>query len=570
MYNTRQHIVFVAIVIIFFSLFFRLFYLQVFYHEKFSEMAQEQHYKVSRIEPVRGVIFDRFMEPLAINLDTPSVFADPRRVTDKERAAMLLSECLKIDHARLLARLKKDKAFVWVKRCVPPSEAEAVKEMGLKGIYFRTESRRHYPNDSLAAHVVGIAGIDNNGLEGVELYYDAKLKGEAGYRYFIRDARLKPILFSEKESMPAVNGYNLILTVDSVIQYIIEKEAERVAEEHNASNVSIIVMDPFTGEILALANHPTFNMNKYNRSPADSLRNPAVSDVYEPGSVFKIVTASAVINEGLVGLDDIIFCENGEYSVGGRILHDFHPYGDLTFTQVISKSSNIGTVKLAKRLGKKRLFDYINRFGFGDKTGIDIPGEVPGISRAPGSWSRSDITTIPIGQGIAVTPIQLACAISVIANGGYLASPFIVKEITTMDGEPVHRTSPDMKRQVIGPDTAMEMKNVLEKVISEGTGRRVRSEKYSMCGKTGTAQMVNPAGGYYDNRYYASFVGFAPEDDPKISIVVVARDPHPVHFGGSVCGPAFKNIAEKVLEYMGSNDWREASAGVTPEDKESE
>lgn len=552
MFRTRQYLVFFFFVLLLCLLLTRLFYLQVIRSDSFSKMAAEQHNKVFKIEPRRGTIFDRYMEPLAINLDTPSAYGNPREVEDKERTASALSDILGLDRELLVEKLERDKAFVWVKRKVDAGEAEKIERSSLPGVYFLSESKRNYSSDSMASHVIGFAGMDNEGLEGLELLYNDKLKGKPGWRHLIRDAKMRTVLFNERESIPAENGHNLILTVDSVIQYIAEGELSAMARKYHASSASVVVMDPYSGRILALANYPGYDLNAFSETPRARMKNAAVSSIYEPGSVFKIVTASAALNEGVVHLDDVIYCENGEFRTGGRVLHDFHPYGKLSFLEVIAKSSNIGTVKVAQKLGEEKLYEYIQKFGFGETTGIDLPGEVEGISRPFEIWSRSDITTIPMGQGIAVTPIQLACAISVITNGGYLVKPYIVDRITTWEGETYKTFAPGPKRRVLSEETCEKMRTVLRRVVTDGTGRRARSRMYETCGKTGTAQMVNPRGGYYEDKYHATFIGFAPLDDPVVAIAVMAHDPHPVHFGGSVAGPAFRKIAERTLQYLGS------------------
>jgi cell division protein FtsI (penicillin-binding protein 3) len=552
MFKSRQYIIFFCVFLLFSALLGRLFYLQVMNHPRFIRMADNQHNTVFKVEPRRGTIFDRYLEPLGINLDMPSVYCDPRSVTDKSGTAETLSRVLDVDRDRVFRRLSRDKAFVWIKRKVDRDVAAGLKEMDLDGVHFIMESKRRYPNDNMACHLIGFAGMDNTGLEGLELRFDDKLRGKPGYRHIIRDARRRVVLLDEKSSIPPQNGYNLVLTIDSVIQYITEREIAAVAEKYNAERVTAVVMDPYTGEVLAMASYPGYDLNRYFETPRELMKNHAVSSVFEPGSVFKIVAAGAALNEGAVDLDDIIDCENGEYRVGGRILHDYHAYDDLTFEEVIARSSNIGTVKVAMELGEDKLYEYVQKFGFGSRTGIDIPGEVPGISRPPEIWSRSDITTIPIGQGIAVTPVQLACGISVIANGGYLVRPSVVDRITSWEGEVFKEFDPVIEHRVLDRDTCEMMKRALRRVITDGTGRRASSDSYRVCGKTGTAQMVSPEGGYYDNRYYATFVGFAPMKKPLISIVIAARDPHPVYFGGSVAGPAFRGIAEKTLEYLGS------------------
>lgn len=553
MLRRRLYAVFFVTAFLFGVLFFRLFFIQVMGYEKFSIMAQEQHNQILKIEPRRGTIYDRFMEPLAINLDASSIYADPQDITDKSATARALSRVLNMDENVLIERFDKKKAFVWVKRKVTTDEAASVQKLGLKGIHFLTESKRSYPNDNLASHIIGFAGMDNNGLEGLELRLDDKLNGEPGLRHLIRDARLRPVLDMDKDSVPAENGCNVVLTIDSVIQFIAENEIEKMAKEFNASSATAIVMEPYSGKILALANYPDYNLNNFRGVSKELVKNPAVSSVMEPGSVFKVVTASAALDEKTFKLDDEFYCENGEYGIAGRTLHDYHPYGKLKFWEVFAHSSNIGTVKIAIELGAKKIYDYIRKFGFGENTGIDLPGEVPGICRHPSEWSKSDITTIPIGQGIAVTPIQLASAISVIANGGYLMRPYVIEQIRSPEGEVIEERKPYVRRKVVDASTCAKVTSALRQVVVVGTGQKANSEKYPTCGKTGTAQLVNPNGGYYQNKYIATFIGFAPYDKPVISIVVIAREPHPAHFGGTVAGPAFRNIAEKTMQYLESN-----------------
>ncbi|MDD4956652.1 MAG: penicillin-binding protein 2 [Candidatus Omnitrophica bacterium] len=561
MLKKRQFVVLLLLIMTYSALSLRLFQLQVVDTDKFSELADNQHNRIVKVEPRRGTIFDRHMDPLAINLDAPSIFCDPKFVKDPEHTARVLSEILGLDQGTILSRVTRSGRFSWLSRKVDRDVSENIKRAGLPGIHICIESKRNYPNDSMACHVLGFAGMDNAGLEGVERLFDADLRGEPGYSHMIKDARRNTVLLKEDESIPPKNGHNIILTIDAVIQYITEEELKSGVNRSKASSGTVIVMDPYSGRILALANYPGYDLNLSGQTPRDIMKNDAVSSVFEPGSVFKVVTASAVLNEGKISPDDMFDCENGEYAVGGRILHDYHAYGKLSFSDVIAKSSNIGTVKAAHELGKEKLYDYTRLFGFGENTGVDLPGEVAGINRAPATWSKSDITTIPIGQGIAVTPMQLACAISAIANGGKLMEPYIVDRVTTWEGGEVRKNVPRVKKRVLSEETSKEMKKILNRVVTDGTGKKAASKFFSSCGKTGTAQMVNPAGGYYDNKYNATFIGFAPMEDPVISIVVVVKDPQPVHFGGSVAGPVFKNISERTMQYIWSNKGPASRAG---------
>nr|HPN73111.1 penicillin-binding transpeptidase domain-containing protein [Candidatus Omnitrophota bacterium] len=552
MFSTRRYMVMLAFCGFFLFIFARLFYIQVVDRDKYSVLAEKQHNQILQVEPRRGTVFDRYMDPLAINMEVESVFCNPRVVTDKKSLSDTLAEELDLEVSDVEKKLERDKAFVWIKRKIEHSDYERLSSLNLRGVYFRPESKRKYPNDTMASHVLGFVGMDNEGLEGIELLYDKELKGRPGIRHETRDARMRSVLRKESESVPPRNGNNIILTIDSVIQYIAEEELDVMVSQFNAAGGSVIVMEPSSGKILAMANRPGYDPNDPSSLKGENAKNSAVSDVFEPGSVFKIVTASAALEEGVIKLEDKVYCENGKYKVCGRLLNDYHPYGDLSFEDVIAKSSNIGVVKTAQKLGEKKLFEYVQRFGFGEKSGIDLPGEIAGICRPPEVWSRSDITTIPMGQGIAVTSIQLAGAISVIANGGYLVKPYVVEEVTTWEGEQIKKFLPEKRRMVISPGTCDKMKRTLRRVVTDGTGKQAMIKRYETCGKTGTAQMVSPAGGYYPDKYYAVFVGFAPRENPLISVVVVAKDPRPQHFGGTVAGPTFRKIAERTLEYLGA------------------
>lgn len=551
MFRKRQFLVFFLLVAFLAALFARLFYIQLLNYERFSAMAEDQHNRVVELEPRRGTIFDRYMDPLALNLDVQSVYCDARSVRDKEHTALVLSRTLGIDPDETIRKLQRDKAFVWIKRKIDQSSYEALVKEKLHGIHFITESKRKYPNDSMASHILGFAGMDNRGLEGLELSFDSYLRGRPGWRHMVRDAKMQTVLYDELSSVPAQNGHNLVLTIDSVIQYIAEDELGEMARSFDISGGTIIVMEPFSGKVLAMANYPDYDLNRFSEAPAADRKNTAVSSVYEPGSVFKIVTASAAIEEGVVTMDERVYCEKGKFSVRGRVLNDHRPHGDLSFSEVIARSSNIGVVKVAMELGEEKLYEYIQRFGFGKKTGIDMPGEMPGISRPYSAWWRSDITTIPMGQGIAVTPIQLAAAISVIANGGELMTPYVAEKITTWQGADIKISSPVRRRRVIKKETCDKIKKALRDVVTQGTGRQAASEIYETAGKTGTAQMASPEGGYYPDKYYATFIGFAPLEVPAVSIVVIAEDPRRSYFGGTVAGPTFKRVAERTLEYLG-------------------
>jgi cell division protein FtsI/penicillin-binding protein 2 len=512
---------------------------------------------------LRGTIFDANLKVQAVNLPADSLYGSPNAMEAKEKAAAVhkLASALSLNPAYLSDRLSRRKSFIWLARKLPADKAQQVKRMGLKGIGFVKESKRSYPNSYLASQVIGFAGLDNTGLEGLEAYYNKLLKGETGWAIFLRDARQKKLDIWEKMVVPK-DGYNLVLTIDEVIQYVAERELERAYRTHHAKSASIVVMDPHTGAVLAMANRPTFDLNDYAGVGKDQIRNRAICDLFEPGSVFKIVTASAALEEKKVREEDKFFCENGAYRVATHILHDHRPHGVLTFREVVEQSSNIGTVKVAQILGPEAVYRYVKLFGFGSKLGIDLPGEISGMAKEPRAWSKISITAIPIGQEVGVTALQLASAISVIANGGQLMRPFVVREVHDKYGELIKKNSPFLLRKVISVDTAQRMKRLLTGVVEEGTGKMAQIEGFTAAGKTGTAQKLEPNGTYSHNKFIASFIGFAPADDPLVTIVVTVDEPHPSYFGGVVAAPVFKSVAADAVRYLRSSQPLAGSAYI--------
>ncbi|MCM8761147.1 MAG: penicillin-binding protein 2 [Candidatus Omnitrophica bacterium] len=489
------------------------------------------------------------MQVLAVNISADSVFANPRLVKNKKGTAAKLAAILGLDENFVLERLSRDKGFVWIKRRISRIESERIKELKIEGIELIEESRRVYPDKALACHVIGTVNIDNVGLEGVELYYDKYLRGESGWLISTQDARRKLLKSYQFDFIPPKNGLNLVLTIDEVIQSIAERELYKSYKKNNAKAASIVVMDPRTGAVLALANIPNFDLNNVNKREEEAIRDRAVNDFFEPGSVFKVITASALIEEGLVKLNDTFFCEYGEWKTGSKILHDVHPYGNLTFKEVIEKSSNIGTVKAASRLGPEKMYKYIKEFGFLDKTGIDLPGEVVGINRPPSKWSKVSMNAIPIGQEVTVTAMQLACAISVIANNGFYVKPRIVKEIIDDNGEVIKSFPPVIVRKVLSPETAVRVRHILKGAVENGTGKKARVEDFKVGGKTGTAQKIE-GGTYSHSKFIGSFIGFAPADKPLLTAVICIDEPHPVYYGGDVSAPVFKEVADQVIKYL--------------------
>lgn len=529
----------------------RLFIVQFLCSGSLSDKARRQHSLFVELEPRRGTIYDSELRPQAVNTSVDSLYASPLSLSEKDKEIIVrkISGILGVEQSFLKDRLSRKKSFVWLARKITPAQAQEIKSLKLKGLGLIRESKRCYPNGYLASHILGFAGLDNAGLEGLELYYDKYLKGEPGWAMMLRDARQKKLDISEKMVSPK-NGYDVVLTIDEVIQYIAERELDKAFNTFHAKGASIVVLDPHTGAILALANRPTYDLNEYSTASKDLKRDRAICDLFEPGSVFKIVTASAALQENKVSEQDRFFCENGSYAIASHVLHDHRPHGWLTFREVIAQSSNIGTSKVAQILGKDTVYKYIKLFGFGSKLGIDLPGEISGMAKEPRFWSKISIATVPMGQEVGVTALQLASAISVIANGGQLMKPYIVKEIRDQYAEPIKQFSPKMIRKVISLETAQRATKILAGVVEEGTGKLARIDGIAVAGKTGTGQKLEPNGTYSHSKFTASFIGFAPAEDPSIVIAVIVDEPHPYYFGGVVAAPVFKNVAEDVLKYL--------------------
>lgn len=553
--QTNQHglrfsLVFLFLVICLVVFAVKLVFIQVFGSSYLAAIAEQQHNHSIELEPIRGTIYDRNLRPLALNVPVYSLYANPRFMTAKNKAAAIanLSSLLKIDPTSLQEKLNKRKYFVWIKRKLPLEVVEKIKQQKISGLGFLNESKRYYPNKSLSAHVIGFAGIDNNGLEGMEMVYDKELKGVAGWARMIRDAKQRDLLI-EKSYIAPQDGFHLVLTIDETIQYIAERSLEESYLKTNAIAATIIVMDVKTGEILAWANRPTYNLEDASNSSLESRTNRALSYVYEPGSVFKIVTAAAALEEKAFVETDKIFCENGAYRVANHILHDHQPHGTLTFRQVFEQSSNIGVTKIAQKLGPNIIYQYAKKFRFGQKTNIDMKGEVEGNLKHPSQWSKTSIGAIPIGHEVTVTPLQMLAAMSTVANKGAYMRPFVVKYMKDNQDEIVKSFSPQMVDQVITPETAKRLTEILVGAVENGTAQKAKIPGMRVAGKTGTAQKI-VGGNYSHSQFYATFVGFAPVDNPRLAVIVILDDPHPNHFGGTVCAPVFKEVVENSLRYL--------------------
>ncbi|MGZ3569860.1 MAG: penicillin-binding protein [Thermodesulfobacteriota bacterium] len=530
----------------------RMFQLQVLKKEQLYKLAaQQQHIQIPLV-PKRGTIYDHRGNELAVSIEVDSVYADARKVVGLEKTAREISAALQIDREELRQRLKSQRSFEWVQRKISSKEAEQVKALQLPGIHFLRENRRFYPNSQLAAHLVGFVGLDSKGLEGIEFQYDALLNGENHVWTSARDALGREIALGKGPFEKEDHYRNVVLTIDKSIQHITETELNRGVEKWGAKGGMAIAMDPFTGKVLAMVSSPTFNPNQFIQYRSKSWRNRAVSDSFEPGSLFKAFLAAAAIEEQLVRPSDSFFCENGSYTIYDRTIHDHSKYGWLTFHQVIKFSSNIGASKVGEKMGKDRFYRYISAFGFGEKTGINLPGEGKGIVHHPRYWSPVALDTISFGQGISVTGIQLVSALSAIANGGYLMKPYVVERIMDEKGRVTQSFQPETVRKVISEETAKKVRVLLKATTEKGgTGEGAVPVGYEVAGKTGTAQKVDALlRGYSEDRYTSGFMGFAPAEEAKLVLLVVIDEPQGNNYGGVVAAPIFKAIMEKVLPYL--------------------
>jgi cell division protein FtsI (penicillin-binding protein 3) len=530
----------------------RMFQLQVLKKEQLYKLAARQQHAQIPLVPKRGTIYDSRGNELAVSIEVDSVYADARKVTEVEKTARELAAILEIDREELKQRLKGHRSFEWVQRKISPKEVEQIKELRLPGVSFLKENRRFYPNSQLAAHLVGFVGLDSKGLEGIEFQYDALLNGENQVWNTARDALGREIAMGKTPFGKEDHYRNIILTLDKPIQHITETELGRGVEKWGGKGGMAIAMDPWSGKILAMASFPTFNPNQFIQYRSKSWRNRALSDVFEPGSLFKAFLAAAALEEQVVRPSDSFFCENGSYRVYDRTIHDISKHGWLTFQQIIKLSSNIGASKVGEKMGKERFYRYISAFGFGEKTRIGLPGEGKGVVHHPRYWSPVALDTISFGQGVSVTGIQLATALSAIANGGFLMKPYVVEKIANEKGEMVQSFKPEVVRKVISEEAARKVRVLLKATTEKGgTGEGAVPAGYEVAGKTGTAQKVDSLlGGYSDDRYISGFIGFAPADAPKLVVLVIVDEPQGNNYGGVVAAPIFRTIMEKVLPYL--------------------
>ena len=531
----------------------RLVWLQIAEYGFLTQRAARQQQRSIEVSPPRGVIYDRKGRELAMSVQMDSVFAVPSEIPDQGSAANLLAHILRSNPKEVLAKLESSHSFTWITRKLDNNSAARIRALNLKGIYFQKEPKRFYPKNDLAAQVIGYVGMDDEGLAGIERSFDQRLRGRPGKMLISVDARHRWFGRVEKNPEP---GQNLVLTIDEDVQHIAEKELDGAMEKTHAEAGTVVIQNPKTGEILALANWPTFNPNNSRGIDPKSLKNRAVSDIYEPGSTFKMVTIAAALEERITNPNEIFDCQMGSIIVGGIRIHDWKPYGLLSVSEILQKSSDVGAIKIAMRLGEDRMYKYIRGFGFGSQTGIELSGETRGITKPVNRWSKMSIGAISMGQEIGVSPLQLVAMTSSIANDGVWTPPRIVAGSTPVGqgrAGPAQTVvfRPGQQHRVISQFSAAQMKRMLEEVILRGTGKKAILDGYTSAGKTGTAQKINPVTHRYDRvKHIASFSGFAPVNNPAITVTVILNSPVGAHHGGDIAAPIFNRIAQEVLEYL--------------------
>lgn len=527
----------------------RLVYLQIICYGSFVKQAGHQQQRAIPVAAKRGVIYDRAGRELAMSVMVDSAFAVPSEVKDLPTAIHLITRITGDDFNVVLADCRAHKTFCWVARKADDQTIERISSLKLQGVHFQKEPKRFYPARDLAAQVLGSVGMDDSGQSGIEHEYDDELRGRPGKMFISVDARKQ--WFSDVEKQPDP-GDNLVLTIDKNIQYIAEKELEQAIHDTQASAGTVIVENPHTGEILALANRPTFNPNLRKDITPTALTNRAVSYVYEPGSAFKVVTISAALEEKLTNPNEVVDCQMGAIVYNGMRIRDSKAHGLLPVWGVLAESSNVGTIKIALRLGEERYYKYIRAFGLGQPTGIELPGETRGITKPPSRWSRVSIAAISIGQEIGVSPVQIAGVMSTFANDGIYVAPRIVAgTVPPKGGVQTVAFHPAEGHRVISSFTAAEMRSMMQKVVLEGTARRANLDGYTAGGKTGTGQKIDPAtGAYSKTKYNATFAGFAPLNNPQIVVVVILDSPVGLHQGGQVSAPVFRRVTQQVLQYL--------------------
>jgi cell division protein FtsI (penicillin-binding protein 3) len=547
----------------------RLVELQILQYRDYLSRAHRQQQRIVEVSPRRGVVYDRNLHELAMSIPEDSCFAIPGEIANPSLVAHLLAGILEMDQDEIETRLTASKSFVWIARKLPAEKAERVQALNLRGIYFQKESQRFYPKGQLASHALGYVDIDGRGIGGLEYQYDGRLRGKPVQMLVMADARRR---WYERHGPDASAAASIVVTLDENIQFIAEKALSAAIATTHAKAGAVVVQDPNSGDLLAVANWPTFDPNSAGAAPAEARMNRAVSALYEPGSTFKIVTVAAALEEGITNPDEVVDCQMGSIVIANHLIHDHKPFGLLTVTDIVAKSSDVGAIKLGLRLGAPKFYDYIRAFGFGTPTGIELPGETRGLLRRLENWSAISIGGVSMGQEIGVSPVQLISAVSAIANGGMVHPARIVRDVRPCepgsegagsgcappqggadDAAPVPAGAPgDSSHRAISSETAATMRRILEHVVlNGGTGKKAKLDGYTVAGKTGTAQKIDPATGRYSTRdYIASFVGFAPVNTPAVTVLVVLDSPAGGHMGGDVAAPVFREVTQQTLSYL--------------------
>lgn len=531
---------------------FRLVTLQVWQAAELSVKADRQHRKTVSLEGARGTILDRHGKVLAMNVEVPSAFGVPTTLDSPTKTARVLAPVLQVRSDELERKLRQARSFVWLARKLDPEQGRRLERLSLDGVGVVMEGRRFYPKGPFLSHVLGFAGMDGEGLEGVEHRYESYLRGEKRMMVLQRDALGRSVFPTDLTERNPTPGHNLTLTIDEVIQYITERELEDAVTRTQAKSGTMIVLEPQTGAVLAMAVSPRFDPNVVSNLSPDRWRNKALADAYEPGSTLKAVVAAAAIEEHVVKPNTMVFGEHGRMTIANTVIHDHEKLGWVSFSQVIQKSSNIGAAKTGMALGEQRLHRYLQTFGFGQKTEIDLPGEGAGLVKRPKDWGRRSVASISMGQEVGVTPLQMVSAIAALANEGVLMKPYVVSEIRGPEGHLLKRVSPQVRRRVVSPETAHTVTKILEGVVTDGTGGKAAIPGFRVAGKTGTAQKIDPRTGSYSvSRFVTSFAGYVPADNPRLAMLVVIDEPQGDAWGGTVAAPVFSRVGEQVLNYLG-------------------
>ncbi|HON59715.1 MAG TPA: penicillin-binding protein [Smithella sp.] len=545
--------------VLFVALISRAFQLQVLSGQKLKILAQRQHTAVLNLQPERGIIYDRNGEKLAVSIMADSVCADPSKIMDPRKASHYLAAILGLDEQAVFRKLSSPKNFCWLARRISPEQADSVRSAKIEGVFLVQEPKRFYPNGELAAHLLGFVGLDAVGLEGLEKKFDQSLRGKPERLSWARDAKGKKLFLRvEKNELSGAENTNLVLTIDNRIQHLVENHLREAVLSKGAKSGVAIVMDPKTGEILALANQLGFNPNNVEGLTPEKWRNRAITDVFDPGSTFKPFMVAAALEEKIIKESDRFYCENGSYKIANRVIHEANRkrYGILSVREILKYSSNIGSAKIAQKMGREKFYHYIQKFGFGSKTGIELPGEVSGLVRPVQDWVPVDTAMIAFGQGISVTAIQLISAVSAIANKGVLMKPYIVRGIADKDNRLIKLYTPTEVRRVISPEVAKSVTKMMTEVVGapDGTGKSAHIVNVSVAGKTGTAQKFDPARGVYSSeKVRTSFMGFFPAEDPQVAIIVMLDEPQRDKWGGVAAAPVFRNIGEQILNCFKTN-----------------